>query len=121
MRESAAAAAEFRKIIDHKGATWGPRYEQAYVGLARAALQIGDSERAKQAYSEFLALWKNAEADIALLIEEEVPVLTDGLRRHWCAARRVESDGVGAARRGGPDAGRRFAIRDADPCKGSWA
>jgi hypothetical protein len=69
MRESAAAATEFRKILDHKGATWGPRYAQAHVGLARAAVQAGDSAQAKQAYSDFLALWKDADADIPLLIE----------------------------------------------------
>jgi eukaryotic-like serine/threonine-protein kinase len=69
MRESAAAATEFRKIIDHKGATWGPRYAPAHVGLARAALQAGDSAGAKKAYRDFLALWKDADADIPLLIE----------------------------------------------------
>jgi Flp pilus assembly protein TadD len=69
MRESAAAATEFRKILDHKGATWGARYAQAYVGLARAALQAGDSARARQDYRDFLALWKDADADIPLLIE----------------------------------------------------
>ena len=69
MGQSAAAASEFRKIIDHKGATWGPRYPLAYVGLARAAVQAGDSAGAKRAYSDFLALWKHADADIPLLIE----------------------------------------------------
>jgi eukaryotic-like serine/threonine-protein kinase len=69
MRESTAAAAEFRKIIDHQGATWGPRYAQAHVGLARATLQAGDTVGAKKAYGDFLALWKDADADIPLLIE----------------------------------------------------
>ena len=69
MGKGAAAASEFRKIIDHKGATWGPRYAQAHVGLARAAVQAGDSAGAKKAYSDFLALWKDADADIPLLIE----------------------------------------------------
>ena len=60
---------EFRKIIDHKGATWGPRYAQAHLGLARAAVQAGDSAGARKAYSDFLTLWKDADADIPLLIE----------------------------------------------------
>ena len=67
--KGAAAATEFRKIIEHKGATWGPRYAQAHVGLARAAVQAGDSAGAKKAYSEFLTLWNDADADIPLLIE----------------------------------------------------
>ena len=69
MRESAAAATEFQKIIDHKGASWGARYAQAYVGLARAADQRGDSVAAKQAYRDFLTLWKDADADLPLLLE----------------------------------------------------
>jgi hypothetical protein len=55
IRESAAAATEFRKIIDHKGATWaalraGPAWS--------TAAQAGDSARAKQAYSDFFTLGK---------------------------------------------------------------
>ena len=55
IRESAAAAIEFRKIIDHKGATWaalraGPAWS--------TAAQAGDSARAKQAYSDFFTLGK---------------------------------------------------------------
>jgi serine/threonine protein kinase/tetratricopeptide (TPR) repeat protein len=69
MGESAAAAIEFRKIINQKGTTWGPRYAQAHVGLARAALQAGDSAGARKAYDDFLALWKDADADIPLLID----------------------------------------------------
>jgi len=50
------AATEFRKIIDCRGATWGPRYPLGFVGLARAASQIGDTDRARKAYQDFLAL-----------------------------------------------------------------
>jgi predicted Zn-dependent protease len=64
-----AAAAEFRKIVDHKGSTWGPRYPLAYLGLARAAAQIGDSDGARKAYGDFLELWKSADPDIPVLVE----------------------------------------------------
>jgi predicted Zn-dependent protease len=65
----AAAAVEFRKIIDHKGATWGPRYPLAYLGLARGAAQIGETDVARKAYQDFLELWKSADPDIPVLIE----------------------------------------------------
>jgi DNA-binding winged helix-turn-helix (wHTH) protein/predicted Zn-dependent protease len=65
----AAAAVEFRKIIDHKGVAWGPRYPLAYLGLARAAAQTGDADRARKAYQDFLTLWKSADPDIPSLIE----------------------------------------------------
>ena len=65
----AGAALEFRKIVDRKGVTWGPRYPLAYLGLARAASQIGDTDRARKAYQDFLALWKSADPDIPVLIE----------------------------------------------------
>jgi len=63
------AATEFQKIIDHKGANWGPRYPLAFVGLARAVVQAGDTARAKKAYQDFLTLWKDADPDIPVLIE----------------------------------------------------
>jgi eukaryotic-like serine/threonine-protein kinase len=66
---SVEAASEFRKIVDHKGATFGPRYPLAYVGLARAAVQAGDTNGAKKSYEDFFALWKDADPDIRVLIE----------------------------------------------------
>jgi hypothetical protein len=67
--QSVEAASEFRKIVDHKGATFGPRYPLAYVGLARAAVQAGDTNGAKKSYEDFFALWKDADPDIRVLIE----------------------------------------------------
>jgi eukaryotic-like serine/threonine-protein kinase len=63
------AATEFHKIVDHKGATWGPRYPLAYLGLARAEAEIGDTGGARKAYEDFLALWNSADPDIPVLIE----------------------------------------------------
>jgi predicted Zn-dependent protease len=68
-RRSAEAAAEFQKILDHKGANWGPYYPLSYVGLARAAALAGDTTRARKAYQDFLALWKDADPDIPILLE----------------------------------------------------
>jgi tetratricopeptide (TPR) repeat protein len=60
---------EFRKIIDHKGSTWGPRYPLAYLGLARAATRAGQTEEARKAYRELFKLWKDPDPDIQELID----------------------------------------------------
>jgi eukaryotic-like serine/threonine-protein kinase len=67
----AEAAAEFQRVLDHKGASWywGPYYPLAYVGLARAAVLTGDTARARRAYQDFLALWKDADSDLPILKE----------------------------------------------------
>src|SRR5262249_38635341 len=52
LRKGDEAAAEFQKIVDHKGANWGPFYAVAYVGLARGAALAGDTSRAKKAYQD---------------------------------------------------------------------
>ncbi len=69
LHKGTEAAAEFQKIIDHRG--WAPRsalYPPAYVGLAQAAVLTGDSAKARKAYQDFFTLWKDADADIPLLI-----------------------------------------------------
>ncbi len=67
LREGKEAAAEFQKIIDHKGVYWGPFYSVSYVGVARGAALAGDMPRSRKAYQDFLALWKDADADIPIL------------------------------------------------------
>jgi serine/threonine protein kinase/tetratricopeptide (TPR) repeat protein len=64
------AAAEFQKILDHRGSQpTSPLYSLAHVGLARAVVLTGDTARARQAYQNFFALWKDADPDIPILIE----------------------------------------------------
>ncbi len=60
---------EFQKILDHKGRNWGPYYSLAYLGLARASVKAGETAKAKHAYQDFLALWKDADADAPYLIQ----------------------------------------------------
>ena len=69
LRKGAEAGAEFHKILDHKGANWGVFYTASYVGQARAAALSGDTVKSKKAYQDFFALWKDADADVPLLIE----------------------------------------------------
>jgi len=69
LRKGAEAAAEFQKILDHKGANWGLYYPLSHVGLASSATQAGDSAKARKAFQDFFALWKEAEPDNPILIE----------------------------------------------------
>jgi hypothetical protein len=68
-RKGPEAEVEFQKILDHKGANWGPYYPLSYVGLARAAALTGDAARARKAYQDFLGLWKDADPDLPILKE----------------------------------------------------
>ena len=68
--KGAEAAAEARKVIDHRGE--GPRsllWPLAHLNLARASAMQGNTAQAKQMYEEFFKLWKNADADLPILIE----------------------------------------------------
>ena len=62
------AAAEFQKFIDYRGVVmnfpWGAL---ARLGLARAYAMQGDTAKARSAYQDFLALWKEADPDVPIL------------------------------------------------------
>ena len=69
-QKGAEAAAEFQKILDHRG--WqaiSHFFPLAHLGLARAAVLQGDTAKARKSYQDLLALWKDADAGSALLIE----------------------------------------------------
>jgi len=64
------AAAEFQRILDHRGvAPLSPNYALAHLGLGRAYALQNDATKARKAYQDFLALWKDADADIPILQE----------------------------------------------------
>jgi eukaryotic-like serine/threonine-protein kinase len=69
LHDGNAAAAEFQKFIDHRGLVgnfpWGAI---ARLGLARAYALQGDTAKAKAAYQDFLALWKDADPNIPIFI-----------------------------------------------------
>ncbi|MGA8622957.1 MAG: winged helix-turn-helix domain-containing protein [Candidatus Sulfotelmatobacter sp.] len=78
--QGTAAAAEFQKILDHRGIVWNCwTGALAHLGVARAnALQATTSQgadaeafrlRALAAYKDFLTLWKDADPDIPVLKE----------------------------------------------------
>jgi hypothetical protein len=69
LRKGLEAAAEFQRILSHKGAYWGIFYSASYVGLARAATLSGDTTKAKNAYQDLFAISKDANTDVPLLVD----------------------------------------------------
>jgi eukaryotic-like serine/threonine-protein kinase len=64
------AAKEFQRIIDHRGIVQNsPVGALAHLGLARARAASGDLPGARTAYQDFLALWKDADPEVPILIE----------------------------------------------------
>jgi hypothetical protein len=62
------AAAEFQKILDHRGIVGpDPIGALAHLQIGRAFALSGDTTKAKAAYLGFLALWKDADRDIPIL------------------------------------------------------
>jgi hypothetical protein len=61
-------AAEFQKILDHRGIVtnypWGA---VARLELGRAYTLQGDTSKARGAYQNFFTLWKDADPDIPIL------------------------------------------------------
>jgi tetratricopeptide (TPR) repeat protein len=65
--EGVAAAAEFQKILDHRGIVVSdPIGALAHLQLGRAFAMSGDKTKAKTAYQDFLSLWKEADPDIPI-------------------------------------------------------
>ena len=67
-RQYAEAAAEFQKILDHRGIVGAdPIGALAHLQLGRALVLSGDTIKAKAAYQDFLTLWKDADPDVPIL------------------------------------------------------
>jgi hypothetical protein len=72
-KDGKAAATEFQKLIDDRcfianrmvGAL-------AHLQLGRTETMLGDAEKARIAYQDFFALWKDADPDIPILNEAKV-------------------------------------------------
>ena len=66
--DGANAAAEYQKILDHRGLDpVSPLYALAHLGLGRAYALQGDNAKAKSAYQDFFAIWKDADPDVPIL------------------------------------------------------
>jgi tetratricopeptide (TPR) repeat protein len=68
-----AAAAEFQKLLDHRGIVLNfVTGALAHLQLGRAYATAGDIDKAKTAYKDFFALWKDADSDIPVLSQARV-------------------------------------------------
>lgn len=64
------AAAEFQKIIDHRGVDpFSSFYPLSHLGLGRAYALTGDIAKARKSYDDFFAIWKDADSDIPILVQ----------------------------------------------------
>jgi eukaryotic-like serine/threonine-protein kinase len=64
------AAAEFQRILDHRGIVLNePIGALAHLQLGRAYAMQGDTAKSHAAYQDFLTLWKDADTDIPILLQ----------------------------------------------------
>jgi tetratricopeptide (TPR) repeat protein len=67
---AAEAVADFQRILENRA--WQPAnvlYPLAQLGLARTAALAGDTAKSRRAYQDFLALWKDADPDVPVLVQ----------------------------------------------------
>jgi len=68
LKQGAKAAAEYQKILDHRGIDPpGVTYNLSRLGLGRAYALEGNTTAAKSAYQDFFAAWKDADPDLPAL------------------------------------------------------
>jgi serine/threonine protein kinase/Tfp pilus assembly protein PilF len=69
-RRGPEAAAEFEKLLGHRGLlSFCETGVLAHLGMARAHLLMGDTVEAGAAYKDLLTLWKDADPDLPILTE----------------------------------------------------
>jgi tetratricopeptide (TPR) repeat protein len=69
-KDSANAAIEFRRIVEHRGVSpTSELYPLALLGLARAAAAKGDWSQSHDCYERLLNQWKDADPDVHVLRE----------------------------------------------------
>jgi serine/threonine protein kinase/tetratricopeptide (TPR) repeat protein len=68
MHQGQQAATEFQKFLDHRSIVLNsPLGALAHLGLGRSYALQGDTAKARTAYQDFFALWKDADPDIPIL------------------------------------------------------
>jgi eukaryotic-like serine/threonine-protein kinase len=64
----AQAAAEFQKLLDHRGIVAAdPAGAMARLQIGRAFALAGDKTKAKSAYEDLFTIWKDADADVPVI------------------------------------------------------
>jgi eukaryotic-like serine/threonine-protein kinase len=62
----ADAIAAFQLLVEWR--TWDLNHPIAWLGVARGAQLAGDTPRARRAYEQFFEMWKDADADVPVLV-----------------------------------------------------
>ena len=82
LRDGRAAAAEFKRILEHRGVDpFSIYYSLAPLGLARALALNNDVENSRLTYQRFFSEWKDADPGLPLIAEaraefEQLPAST---------------------------------------------
>jgi tetratricopeptide (TPR) repeat protein len=77
---------------DHRGAVaFSQLYPLSHLNLGRAYVQQGDTAKARAAYQDFFALWKDADPDVPLLKEAKAEYAklqqaSIPVNSRWCGA-----------------------------------
>jgi Flp pilus assembly protein TadD len=67
--QGAAAVERFQELLNHRETLANSLLlPLAQLGLARSYVLSGDTAKARTAYQDFLALWKDADPDVPILI-----------------------------------------------------
>jgi hypothetical protein len=70
LHQGGAAAVEFQKFLDNRTMVINcPLGALAHLGLARAYVLQAETAKARAAFQDFLALWKDGDSDIPVLKE----------------------------------------------------
>jgi DNA-binding winged helix-turn-helix (wHTH) protein/tetratricopeptide (TPR) repeat protein len=89
LREGRRAAAEFQRILDHRGSDpFSPFHAFAPLGLARAYHLIGDTAASMREYERFFTNWTQGDAGVPIAIEA---------RAEYDQLERIASEGAEAA------------------------
>jgi serine/threonine protein kinase/tetratricopeptide (TPR) repeat protein len=68
LKDGAKAAAEYQKILDHRGIDpTNVTYNLSHLGLGRALALQGNTAAAKSAYQDFFGVWKDGDPDLLVL------------------------------------------------------
>jgi serine/threonine protein kinase/tetratricopeptide (TPR) repeat protein len=69
-KQGSAAVAEFQKILANPGVVLNePITSLAHLGIGRGYTISGDKAKARTAYQDFFAIWKDADGDVPILKE----------------------------------------------------
>jgi DNA-binding winged helix-turn-helix (wHTH) protein/tetratricopeptide (TPR) repeat protein len=87
---SGCAAAEFQRILDHRGSDpFSPFHAVAILGLARAYSMAGRFAESRGAYEQFFGAWNDADPDVTVLVRAKQEC--DRLQLAIAGAQRVQT------------------------------